>query len=36
MEVRKSHENPQIIKAYSDFLGSPLSEKAHELLHTHT
>jgi ferredoxin hydrogenase len=33
--VRKSHENPQIKKAYSDFLGAPLSEKAHELLHVH-
>jgi iron-only hydrogenase group A len=32
--VRKSHENPQIIKAYEDFLGAPLSEKAHKLLHS--
>ncbi len=32
--IRKSHENPEIIKLYKDFLGEPLSEKAHELLHT--
>ncbi|MDR0982556.1 MAG: [FeFe] hydrogenase, group A [Culturomica sp.] len=33
--LRKSHENPYIIKLYEDFLGKPLSEKAHHLLHTH-
>ncbi|MCL2501656.1 MAG: NADH-dependent [FeFe] hydrogenase, group A6 [Bacteroidales bacterium] len=33
--VRKSHENPYIKKLYEEFLGSPLSEKAHHLLHTH-
>ncbi|MCI6159643.1 MAG: NADH-dependent [FeFe] hydrogenase, group A6 [Selenomonadaceae bacterium] len=32
--IRKSHENPEILKLYKDFLGEPLSEKAHELLHT--
>jgi NADH-quinone oxidoreductase subunit G len=32
--VRCSHENPDIIKVYKDFLGEPLSEKSHELLHT--
>jgi iron only hydrogenase large subunit-like protein len=32
--VRKSHENPEIIQIYKDFLGEPLSEKAHHLLHT--
>ncbi len=31
---RCSHHNPQIIKIYEDFLGEPLSHKAHELLHT--
>ncbi|WZL72119.1 NADH-dependent [FeFe] hydrogenase, group A6 [Clostridiaceae bacterium 35-E11] len=35
LELRKSHENPQIIKLYEDFLGKPNSHKAHELLHTH-
>ena len=34
LPIRKSHENPDIITLYKDFLGEPLSEKAHELLHT--
>ena len=34
-KVRYCHENPNIIRLYDEFLGSPLSEKAHELLHTH-
>ena len=33
--LRKSHENPFIIKLYEEFLGKPGSEKAHHLLHTH-
>ncbi|MGE0089872.1 MAG: NADH-dependent [FeFe] hydrogenase, group A6 [Bacteroidales bacterium] len=33
--LRKSHENPYIIKLYEEFLGKPMSEKAHHLLHTH-
>ncbi|MDF1576368.1 MAG: NADH-dependent [FeFe] hydrogenase, group A6 [Bacteroidales bacterium] len=33
--IRKSHKNPYILKLYDEFLGEPLSEKAHELLHTH-
>ena len=33
--IRKSHENPEIIALYEDFLGKPLSEKSHHLLHTH-
>ena len=33
--VRKSHENPQIKKIYSEFLGEPLGKKSHSLLHTH-
>lgn len=32
---RKSHENPDIIKLYDEFLGEPYGEKAHHLLHTH-
>ncbi|MDR0286379.1 MAG: iron hydrogenase small subunit, partial [Clostridiales bacterium] len=32
--IRSSHENPEIIKLYDEFLGKPYSEKAHELLHT--
>ncbi len=35
MPLRKSHLNPEIIKIYKDFLGKPLSEKSHQLLHTH-
>jgi len=34
-ELRKSHENPYIIELYEKYLGKPLSEKAHHLLHTH-
>jgi NADP-reducing hydrogenase subunit HndD len=33
--LRKSHENPYVQKLYADFLGKPMSEKAHHLLHTH-
>lgn len=33
--IRKSHENPEIIKVYEEFLGKPLGEKSHHLLHTH-
>ncbi|PKP11009.1 MAG: NADH:ubiquinone oxidoreductase [Bacteroidetes bacterium HGW-Bacteroidetes-4] len=33
--IRKSHENPFIIKLYEEYLGHPMSEKAHHLLHTH-
>lgn len=32
--IRKSHENPYIVKLYEEFLGKPMSEKAHHLLHT--
>ncbi|NDL67644.1 NADH-dependent [FeFe] hydrogenase, group A6 [Anaerotalea alkaliphila] len=35
MPIRKSHENPAIAEIYEKFLGKPLSEKAHHLLHTH-
>ena len=33
--LRKSHENPYIKQLYEEFLGKPLSDKAHHLLHTH-
>jgi NADP-reducing hydrogenase subunit HndD len=33
--IRKSHENPHIQKLYKEFLGAPLGEKSHHLLHTH-
>ena len=32
--IRKSHKNPYIIKLYEEFLGKPMSEKSHHLLHT--
>jgi NADP-reducing hydrogenase subunit HndD len=35
LELRKAHENPEVIQAYEEFLGEPLHGKAHELLHTH-
>jgi NADP-reducing hydrogenase subunit HndD len=35
MPLRKSHENPDVIKIYKDFLGEPNGHKSHELLHTH-
>lgn len=33
--IRKSHENPAVLKLYEEFLGEPNGHKAHELLHTH-
>jgi iron-only hydrogenase group A len=33
--MRKSHENPDVQKLYDEFLGKPLGEKSHRLLHTH-
>ena len=33
-DLRFSHENPSVLKLYENFLGKPLSEKAHHLLHT--
>ena len=33
-KLRKSHENPEIIAIYKDFLGEPGGHRAHELLHT--
>ena len=32
--VRCSHENPYVQQLYREFLGKPLSEKSHHLLHT--
>jgi len=33
-KLRKSYENPAIEEVYSNFLGGPGTERAHELLHT--
>jgi iron only hydrogenase large subunit-like protein len=30
-----SHENPAIAALYRDYLGAPLGEQSHHLLHTH-
>ena len=35
MVLRKSHQNPEIIAIYKEFLGKPNSKVSHELLHTH-
>lgn len=32
--IRQSHNNPQIIALYKDYLGEPNGHRAHELLHT--
>ena len=34
MKIRKSHQNPEVIRLYKEYLAHPLSEKAHRLLHT--
>ncbi|HNX66034.1 MAG TPA: NADH-dependent [FeFe] hydrogenase, group A6 [Bacteroidales bacterium] len=35
LPLRKSHENPEVISIYKEFLTAPNSHKSHELLHTH-
>ncbi len=35
MPIRKSHENPEVVEIYKDFLTEPLGHKSHDLLHTH-
>jgi len=32
--IRMSHENPQTVQVYEEFLKEPLGEKSHHLLHT--
>jgi len=34
MPMRKSHENPEVLHLYEEFLKEPGSHKSHELLHT--
>jgi iron-only hydrogenase group A len=34
LELRKSHDNPSVKELYASFLGKPLGELSHELLHT--
>ncbi|MFP4441858.1 MAG: NADH-dependent [FeFe] hydrogenase, group A6 [Spirochaetia bacterium] len=33
--IRCSHHNPAVQELYKEFLGKPLSEESHKLLHTH-
>jgi len=33
-KIRHSHENPEVVRLYEEFLGKPLGTKAHALLHT--
>jgi iron only hydrogenase large subunit-like protein len=33
-EIRTSHNNPEVAQLYAEFLGTPLGEKSHHLLHT--
>ena len=34
LPIRRSHENPSVQSLYEEFLGEPLSETSHHLLHT--
>jgi NADH-quinone oxidoreductase subunit G len=33
--IRYSHENPEVAALYTEYLGKPLGEKSHHLLHVH-
>ena len=33
--LRKSHENPDLMRLYGQWLGEPNGHLAHHLLHTH-
>lgn len=33
--LKRSYENPDVIRVYEEYLGEPNSKKAHEILHTH-
>jgi NADP-reducing hydrogenase subunit HndD len=35
MPLRKSHKNPAVQALYKEYLGTPLGQKSHQLLHTH-
>jgi iron-only hydrogenase group A len=34
-KLRKSHENPEVLQIYNEYLKKPLGERSHHLLHTH-
>lgn len=33
--LKRSYENPDVVRVYKEYLGEPNSPRAHELLHTH-
>ena len=33
--IRTSYSNPMIKRVYAEYLGEPLGERSHQLLHTH-
>ncbi len=35
LPLRKSHENPEVLAIYENYLKEPCGHKSHELLHTH-
>ncbi len=35
LPLRKSHDNPAVQQLYREYLGEPLSDRSHRLLHTH-
>jgi hypothetical protein len=34
-KLRTSHANESVARLYREFLGQPLGERSHQLLHTH-
>jgi iron-only hydrogenase group A len=34
-QLRNSHDNPDVRRLYEEYLGKPLGERSHHLLHTH-
>jgi NADP-reducing hydrogenase subunit HndD len=34
-QMRMSHENPAVTQLYAEYLGTPLGQRSHHLLHTH-
>ena len=34
LKIRTADENPALMKIYEEYLGKPLSKKAHNILHT--
>ncbi|MDR1520631.1 MAG: [FeFe] hydrogenase, group A [Planctomycetota bacterium] len=34
-KIRRSHDNPDVKELYAGYIGKPLSDRAHQLFHTH-